>query len=647
MAGLLIDGFQRVQGGLGLTPSQLDAVHRAAVWPGPPNQVVHVWGLALRICAEHRPDPGLHEAASRLGQAILTTRPLPTELERSSGLPVLELLVLVAAQSGAFDLAHDAVVRVRARTNELFLDLDLGAEYLWRRPDTLLLRSAAAAAFEAYELELAVDCMEAGRMKVLSAVAAGIAPPHEDAVHSGSTLLSDSAAELLLKIYDDPDRPANATAVDLLRAGDELAAAARSLTTPWLPLLSLSPSDRKKHSAAPIAPEVWSIVVQEPTVERILKRLPDHAMLAYPVVAADYVGVVLLAGGQLGSGIVRRNEMSELPVKWEDSGRNHFLGMCIEETAYQWADQAIEGGELTDVLLVDWSPHDSGAVSQLRDGWTEAACVRALSSGAGGDSDPRNGLLPAVLPSARLLRPEPEHLSEAPSVWFLGDPSGNLGGPWIEAERWARDLPTTRFSMHFAATGESFLEALTTADLVVLSGHGMAEQDGGVHLVMHDRLVSHQELLGLAGEVRATQVMLSCCFAGSVRRSIAVEAMGVSTCLLALGVDVVLAPLQPVADLPAAVVGRLITEQVALGRGLRAAYANVRRRVLAATLQKRASIDLSVDLDSPVLTGCPHQLDALAAATAPLAPVNSTLSKLVVFGGGLADPMVRNAAGLR
>lgn len=201
-----------------------------------------------------------------------------------------------------------------------------------------------------------------------------------------------------------------------------------------------------------------------------------------------------------------------------------------------------------------------------------------------------SGPMPAIVPSFRLVdRPRPQLGRALRPVTVLANPLGDLPGSFLEAARWSaqRALGAT-VVLHQDATGQALADALRSSELVVVSGHGTADGEAGARLQLADGSFGLDELLELDGEIAARAVVLSCCYGGSRASSAQArrEQLGVASCLLALGVHEVLAPVTPVSDAAAAALGGELAAhwagQADLGAagGLGAAYSSARHAML-------------------------------------------------------------------
>jgi hypothetical protein len=109
--------------------------------------------------------------------------------------------------------------------------------------------------------------------------------------------------------------------------------------------------------------------------------------------------------------------------------------------------------------------------------------------------------------------------------------------------------------------------------------------------------------------------------------------LGLVTALLAMGVQQILAPLEPVSDRRAAIVGSYIPNYIRAGGDLRQALSALDSHFL--TAETGSTISISAELPDRVAETCPHTQPQLRSRASDLAEhVAATLTQFSVFGGG-------------
>lgn len=601
---------------LELSDGEAEALLAVATAAGAPTEMLNDWNEALRLCTMLAPKRNrdlARKVVDAIGTEILDRRQLPDAIARTSALVVLERLVLAAVVVDERNLARRALQRLTARIGELFLVADLGPAFLAMRPVGVFLRDAALLAFDKGDLKLAVEIAEGGRMKLLSAVAAGDVSPLRETEPEQPDLASIPAPVALTLLEPEPE--AIIDLVDNRLTEAELSAALIALTQPWERLVS---TREATPTGSRVPDEIWRRALSEPSLEGITQSLGDEQLLVYPFVTEERVGMILVAAD--GTVSLVSDGVQDFSAE-----ENHWIAGAglvdfLQEDG-RWADR-------TDIHFVAWDPNSELATQQISTGaWlihdqaqTEPEAART------------EGPAPTIIPSARLLESAGKPSPTPPeAISFLGDPTCDLAGPWVEAGGWhCRFGDRVDLKMGAAATSGALIEGLREADLVVVSGHGFpARSDGAFGITLADGAVTHADLLEVAGDVRASTAILSCCWAASsARGAVEIEVIGLATTLLALGVQQVLAPLIPIDDRATSIVG--VTVAGALANGL-----DLRRALPAATAVADSDpIRAPSVLPSALAKICPHNQDALDSCGAVgKADYLETLGQFAVFGG--------------
>ncbi len=608
----------------GLDDRIVRALSRVPTWDGPPVRALHLWHMALQMCAEvewREAAPVLRRLVVEIGAQILERRDIPASVARTSGLIVLEALVLAAVAVDEPALANRALRRTSVRVNELFLDAGLGPGFLARRPATTHLRDAAFRAFDRVNRVLAVEAAEAGRTKLLSAVAAGHAGPAPRPPPVMGIAPSPRLAAVGEQVSQVLGRP-SARRIREMVGEPHIVEVLKHLTQPWERLVA---TERGSASRELISDEVWGRALIEPSITWIMQNLENHQLLIYPYVAEEYFGFVLVAAEALASVIWLRSDLDvpdELNVNW-------VIGGLLTESIDLAFANAPEAGPFGDIRIVAWDASRESAIQQIATGMWMLELL-------GEDQQPEPARAPiALLPSARML-PMAAPPPDAPSpdtVCFTGDPTGDLAGPWIEAIAWRKAFgDRATVAMGAAATRAAVLSGLEHDDLVVISGHtvGVAGDEAfGIRLADGD--LTHEDVLGLGGRRCASQVILSCCSAAStVGGTVRDEMLGLVTALLAVGVRQVLAPLVPVGDRGAGVIGSVLAGALHDGWDVRQAL-----WIVGATARDFSRpVRVPSTLPAAWVEACPHSQDemTLRGTIAPQVYLK-TLLEFSVFGG--------------
>src|ERR1039458_6154200 len=439
---------------------------RFSAWSGPPDETMSLWGSVLELCIH--PFPGDPPPALRTFVIEVARQITDGEIAdvgrapRGSVMLILEVLVLACLVIDEPGVATRTLRRWASVVNEAFLEAELGPRFLGTRPDTGALRAAAYLAYERAEIGLAVEAAEAGRLKFLAAVAGGapaVGAPH----HGGADLavqLSAGQAERLRALIDRPSRGA---AEDLVKPDEaqavDLAKLLHALATPWHRLTSAPVGDARAAllTADPISDAVWSEALREPTAEWLVATLRDHQMLIYPFLTADHLGCVVWTRGDGHSFQMDRSEIPPDAVDAQIFGA-HLPVACA----------AVFGGrtgrrEWSDVRVVDWDRDETENAQGVAVGYAMAPThsrrhVRTAVA--------------TVIPSARILPAHRRGLASGrPEVTFIGDPTQDLPGPWLEARAW-RSRYGNAVGLHLgsAATRARTLEAFRTSSVVIVRG---------------------------------------------------------------------------------------------------------------------------------------------------------------------------------
>jgi hypothetical protein len=462
----------------------------------------------------------------------------------------------------------------------------------------------------------------------LSAVAAGspTAPPDDrtPAASWASIELTRETHDAVVAVLTPPNAEAIRDLVRMRLDDDQLADVLVRLVEPWERLIAAGDD----IVAAEVPDELWDGALVEPTVAWMTAQLADDQMLVYTFVDDERIGFILVFSFGVSSLIVRGRDVRE-----ERSARaNRQAGTQLADTIETVLDHLdFTGDRPGDVRFVAWDPDNELAVQQIATGFWTAGESSPGDPEADDPPVPRHAamLMASARGLATLANPRPPG---PPATTFLGDPTGDLGGPWVEAIAWRTTLgERASILMGSQATCSAALTALSESDVVVISGHTVGTAgDEAFAIGLADGVLSHSDLLARRKAVRASMVVLSCCAAAATLDGPArVELLGLVTSLLALGVQQVLAPLVPVYDRPAGVVGAAIAAEVAEGADLRQALA-------AATGHNDPSrpCRASTELPPEWADACPHELTPYGVVGS--VPYMQTLRELTVFGGGSA-----------
>lgn len=583
-----------------------------------PVLLLHQWTLALAVCARalqsHPQRDLLTEVAASVGAELLT-RELPAAVNLAAAPPALEKLVEAAISVDDFALAERALGRLAVTYSALFLSAGLGSKFLSLRPTTGGLRQAALQVFGRGDLKLALEIAETGRMKLLSSLASGgprggVAPAPE------LPRVSPFVVDRLVDVIREPAAEKIETMVGSELDEQRLASAVRALVLPWVRLAS---TYEERSPGGEISAEVWGRALTEPTLGWLTGALGERQVLVYPFVDDEAIGVAVLAKGELFS---FRGEVEELSGGDGDRAAVEVAyGGELKKAILSRLNGDGGDGEEWDFRLVAWDSDAEAAAQRIGTGFWLGPLLLGEAP-----------LVPMVMPTARLLEMEHRAGCSPPQVVsFLGDPSLNLVGPWIEGIAWSSCFgPALRPYLGAAATKEAALTALCESDLVVFSGHTFGEAgDDGFGLGLADGVLTHADLLEVHGEVRASGAILSSCSAASVSRSVAAEVVGIVTTLIGLGVRQILAPRVEIDDPAAAVFGARMATAVAAGGDLRRSLVEAGRDCLGATPP-----EVAVTLPAGWVDLCPCRDELLSYAEVGRKDLISLLREFSVFGGG-------------
>ncbi len=398
---------------------------RLSAWRGPAAEAMSLWGSVLELCVRPfpvDPPPALRtfviEVARQVTDDQIAGGGRPP---RGSILVILEQLVLAALVVDEPGIATHALRRWASTVNAEFLEAELGPRFLGTRLATGALRDAAHLAHKRGEFGLAVEAAEAGRLKLLAAVAAG-APADGDA-NSGAELAVELSGAHAERLHELIGRPSRAAAEELIKANEiDLAKLLRTLATPWQRLVpeTLGDALTTRLALAPINDVVWNSALREPTVTWLVATLQDHQLLIYPFLTTEHVGCVVWTRG---GGQSFQMDRSELPP---DAPHARILGAHLPDACA--AAFGAAPPKWTDVRVVDWDNDQTEDAQAVALGYAVAP-IRDRGQVA--------TAVPTVIPSARILPPSQRGLaSRHPEVTFIGDPTQDLPGPWLEASAW-------------------------------------------------------------------------------------------------------------------------------------------------------------------------------------------------------------------
>jgi hypothetical protein len=614
-------------------PRVMDA---ATEFTGPSAEQLHLWILVLELASLR---PRLAESVRvvrRLSQRVLDKNELPTNVERTTGLTMLELLAATATRVGEPDIALRAVRRLGARTNELFLQTGMSERFLELRPEGRHLRAAAYDAFRQVERELAVACAEAGRMKLLSAVATGVANQRVAAGHRAGDedvpAMDPTLVAQLGRIITAPNLVSASASVEQMRDVGTLESIVQDLVSPWRELSSLQVQNDNALPAQ-LEEREWSTSLREPDLAWFAQYVPEGVVVLYPFSFDDAFGFAAVTSTTLSSSLLSGDKLAELQCI-ETPGAGPF-------SAARWTgihlilqtELLLPGVErVEELVVVDWDPAGKESVRDLISGWSLGLLARSLDEEHVTQPTDPVDCIASVIPSARLLAsPRTPTPDPTAPIRFIGDPSNNLVGPWYERRKWL-DVFGERVEdlMGANATCESTVKALRSSDLVIISGHGLAT--GDVALSLSDGLLSYRDLLNIRLE-RSPEIILSCCSAASLDPAVVgEELLGLTTVLLAIGARRVIASSLPVSDGPAAVMGSSMASAVAGGLDTRSGFSHVLHR-FEKDAHPNSTIYLPAMGTEELGPSCPHPPAAFAKDRhVPVVDVLETLRLFHVYG---------------
>jgi hypothetical protein len=378
-------------------------------------------------------------------------------------------------------------------------------------------------------------------------------------------------------------------------------------------------------TADPISDAVWSSALREPTAEWLVATLRDQQLLIYPFLTAGHLGCVVWTRGEGQS--VRMDGSGSAPAAVDA----RLLGAHLPDACAAVFGVRSGRRRWSDVRVVDWDRNETENAQAVALGYAMAPTEDGRHLGTG---------VATVIPSARILPSHRRGLAAGrPEVTFIGDPTLDLPGPWLEAWAW-RSRYGNAAGLHLGAeaTRARALEAFRTSSIVIVSGHtfGTAGREHfGIRL--YDGTLTHQDLLA-RGEIAARQVILSCCSAAAaVREQTADEVLGLVTTLLAIGARQVLAPLVSVRDAPCAVLGVTVADAVANGADLRHAFAHTMHTIWP-TGRGQEALAVPHVLPEALSAICPYDDSLLQArASATRTEAFETLLHFSVFGGDVVE----------
>lgn len=483
----------------------------------------------------------------RLADAALAAARSPRVPQTAVGLPLLELAILFGVLVSDERLARSALASYRAAVNQRIL---MAPDFAAALDSVQTLGAIDDATTEALKrkLGIALEIAESGRAKLLTAMAAGLLPDLGDRRDRSVPVVPtvEGFGDLVDRMFASPGADPFGAVTELLRK-TSWADAVASLVVPWRTLSHAEELDRLGGGWNPrVAQELRSSALADPDVEELLDLSEEGRVLTWALGDLDdpYVAMLLADGTLLlGDGDV------EQPPDFTDLGpvtREELWQRVPEATRRALVLHALNGHRLPD-----------GARTVVIDCAVDPRVAIDVANGISLASNEKR--IPPIASSARLLqmhkpveRPEP-----AKEVTVFANPTGDLPGSLLEASAWAarKDI-APRLLMQGQATVEAFLAALCDSRLVVLSTHGRANQRTGAALRLADGEVSIEHLLRLDAAIAAERVILSCCWGGAHSTWISRrEALGVVSCLLALGVGEVIAPVDAVDDLATGIFG--------------------------------------------------------------------------------------------
>lgn len=485
-----------------------------------------------------------------LVRASLAAAVSPRVPNASLALPLLEHCVLGAVLAADFGTARAALTSFRATVNEQVIASDLDS-----LPSSIettgAIDEAAVLAVAGGQPELALEIAESGRTKLLMAAACGLLPFERLRLDDGDSPvvaepiagLPTAVRELIGSMVSGPTANVVEEWCDAMSTVDWVDVVT-DIAVPWWPLIGV------RESSSDALPRLGAT-----SLEARRAALSDPGPAEIDDASTDVRRVLWVLGTP--------DRPTVIGPPWEKSAPE-------VEPATVLVDCASEPRAALDVAWTVWVAQANGHRA------AEGILTGEIESG---ESVARSPSFPSILPSARFLdlcrkRPAPEL-----DVFVLADPTRDLAGTVLEAAAWADQAGTrTRVEIGGSATSTALFEALRTSRTVVVGCHGSPMlEDGGAALQLADRAISHRDLLNLDGPLATERLVLSCCWGGdrSSRRTRR-EALGLVSSLLAIGVEEVVAPLDPVDDMAAGLLGCVLASCVAAGCDLRTALGAAR-----------------------------------------------------------------------
>lgn len=631
----------------------------ANTWLGPAGSLSY-WQIAVDVLTTADPDDydNVRRVVADIAAGLTRTSELLGGTAGPATVPVLTKLLYVAARTGQGDIARDLLRSYRQKTNLIVAAASDVFAYLDGRPETSLV-PAANAAFEAVDIELAVLCAEAGRLKLLTAlqVPTGRTPTEGDDTQiveeqagtssSHTTVANQPSPEEGESDYytDDDDFPFDPSLLlpfDLthdeynerlhqLRRENRHQDWLKGLLVPWTTASVFTGTPAAETRPGPT--KLQAVFMAEPDINAIGDTLQPDQILIYPYFTSAWTGVVFLTSTELRSVILETDVVERV-------ARDHNM------TNLHYTAGRIAAAELTDRIkgkvpyVVTWAPHNDTRLRNFTNGINDYQHVFTKADGIDASELDEAGntykfIRTLTIPSARLMKPNP--MIGAPAhLAYLGDSTNNLAGAWIEAAAWAT-INTTDTTPNITlgpnCTRSELRKALATTDLLALAVHAEPTDDAGPILILADGPVAYYDIINNSVSL-PTQVILASCTAGATAQGApADDALGLATALLVAGTRRVLAPTEPVDDMISAALIHLLTRALNDVPDLRMAWALVGYHIRAHISDPAATIGQVLGEVPQLPDGYPYPpatiTRALARNASALLP---TYYRYVLFG---------------
>lgn len=541
--------------------------------------------------------PGHGLAMGRLARRAVEIGRQGTTAETRVAIPLLEFCVLVGVLCEDEDVVLEALVAFRSAVNERLVAARSSADLIHAIETLGVIDDAARIALtRSNGLGLAVVIAEAGRAKLLSALSTGMGAPRLRVDPSSASQPPTPIGEEVRPWIDLIDRTLGPEEFNVVDTWEQMARngawidLVTSVAVPWTRLRGAGDDGWRTPVSTPLGvTPAFRAALEDPGLIEILDWATRHGPIAWVFGPNDDpVIVYALSGNRMA---VVDHSVDDVPEREDDELAD--VGAELREGVPLATYRALLGvfsvldaeSAQQNVTLVDCSGTSNIAVDVANGAFLARASITGrptldrshASSIATGHATAWAELgstahdVPTIAPSFRLVAtPARRRRPSTVDVCVLADPQGNLPATVLEIAAWSsrRDLLVTVHAHERATTG-AFLDALATARLVVLSCHGTHTAADGSALAMADGLITYSHIAGVGDRLAAQQVVLSCCW--GARQSgarWAREALGLASSLLSVGVSEVIAPIDPIRDLEAAVVGAMLAQGYSVDRRL-------------------------------------------------------------------------------